>query len=152
MRRLGIAVILLSSVAGCSTSSSLVDAVAVTASPPNGSADFGPPVIIVETGPPAKDWRNEVSGTACQRYAWDSVPTNDAAVAALLQKTAERGFNTVHSVKVGSDVRSLAMNCWAAITATGIAFNDSGRPAIAAARPTVKPSGDDHRLKMGQGG
>ena len=69
--------------------------------------------------------------------AWDPIPTNDAAIAKLLEKAQARGFNTVHSVKVGADVRSLAMNCWAAISATGVAFNDPARPMFPPARPVI---------------
>lgn len=129
---------------GCSTSSSLVDAVAVSL------AEDGP-VAIVEGGPPPKDWRSNVTGTKCQRYTWDPVPTKDQAVALMLEEAAARGFNAVHSVKVGADVRSLAMNCWSAVSATGVAFVDSTRPSVTPRRLSAPKPQDPHRSRMQQG-
>lgn len=112
---------------GCATSS-LIEPVQVVVTP--SSSDPVPVVAIVETGPPVKDWRNKVTGRDCQRMAWEPKPTNENAVRDLLDLAASRGFNAVHSVVVGVDLRSLALNCWEATTATGIAFNDPSRPAV----------------------
>ena len=123
--------------AGCSTNSALVETTPVISAPtiPFATADNAHMVEIVATGPAAKDWRNTVKATDCQRYVGAELPTNEGAVRNLRALAAERGFNTIHSVVVGPDVRSLAMNCWGAITATGIAFNDPTRPAPPAKGP-----------------
>lgn len=80
-------------------------------------------VAIVESGPALSDEKQRVIGTSCKNKLWDPEPSRDNALALMKRQAAERGYNAVHSVKVFSDPTAIAKNCWSALIASGIAFD-----------------------------
>jgi len=86
-------------------------------------------VTVVEAGPALSDEKQRVMGTSCKNKLWDPAPSRDNALALMKKQAAERGYNAVHSVTVFSDPTAIAKNCWSALVASGIAFN----------QPTVPP-------------
>ncbi|MER9443882.1 hypothetical protein NKI79_21345 [Mesorhizobium sp. M0340] len=78
-------------------------------------------VSIVSTGPAGVS----VSGTSCKNKLWQPAPSEDNAIALMKQDAKAHGMNIVHSMKVENDGSALLKNCWAAITASGIAFKKS---------------------------
>lgn len=82
-----------------------------------------PGVSETASGPEATDARQKVSGVSCKNKMWDPAPSRDAAIRMMKAQAAERGYTAVHSVKVrnaGPD--ALAMNCWNALVASGVAY------------------------------
>ncbi|MFP1634111.1 hypothetical protein ACLB6G_20470 [Zhengella sp. ZM62] len=79
-------------------------------------------VEIVDDGPRVSAVNKRVTGTSCTVQAWDPAPTEENAINLMKAQAAEMGFNRVHSVSVKRDPRAFLMNCWRAITATGIGF------------------------------
>lgn len=65
----------------------------------------------------------EVEGISCRNKLWDPAPTNQSAIDTMRREAAAAGYNAVHLVSVGPAGNALLMNCWSAIRATGLAFN-----------------------------
>lgn len=82
------------------------------------SGDFG--VAMVDQAP---EGGVQVEGISCRNKVWDPAPTDDSAIAVLRRETAEAGYNAVHLVSVERVSGAMLMNCWSAIRATGLAFN-----------------------------
>lgn len=79
-------------------------------------------IQIVETGPVGVDWRNEVKGVSCKNKLYDPAPSKDNAINLMKKQAQERGFNAIHSMRVEPVKSAIAMNCWSAIEAKGVAF------------------------------
>ena len=79
-------------------------------------------VKIVETGPPVGNGGTAVAGTSCKNKVWEAGPTRERAVAVMKQQAKAAGMNAIYSVDIQDDQAALLKNCWAAITATGVAF------------------------------
>jgi len=82
------------------------------------SGSFG--VTMAATAPASAV---QIEGISCKNKIWEQAPTNDAAIAVLKREAGEAGFNTVHLKSVTPASNALVMNCWSAIRATGLAFN-----------------------------
>ena len=66
----------------------------------------------------------ELSATDCKRVIEDDSPAASLALDKLKAKTAQNGFNAIHSITVGSKgAAALLSNCWSQIKASGIAYN-----------------------------
>jgi len=79
-------------------------------------------VQIVDAGPAMNDVNQRVGGTSCKNKMWDPAPSEENAINLMKRQAAERGYNAIHSMKVGPDGAALMKNCWSAIHASGIAF------------------------------
>lgn len=106
----------------------------VNSDAPSGLGRIVPvaPETVTETatGPAATDpARQNVFGVSCKNSILDPSPSRESAIALMKQQAAARGFNAVHSVTVESKgAGALAMNCWAALTARGVAYRLEARP------------------------
>lgn len=78
-------------------------------------------VRISESPPPAGSGGLPVAGTSCKNKVWESGPTRERAIAVMKLQAKAAGMNAVYSVSVRDDPGALLKNCWAAITATGVA-------------------------------
>ena len=85
-----------------------------------------PTVRIIEGSPPAGKVGVPVAGTSCKNKLWESEPTRDGAISVLKREAAKAGMNTVYLQAIGADSSALSKNCWAAITASGIAIRLGG--------------------------
>ena len=81
------------------------------------------PVSVVASGPAVEAGGRRVFGTSCKNKLYDPAPSRDNALALMKRQAAELGFNAVHSVEVKDDPSPIAKNCWSAIVAEGVAFN-----------------------------
>lgn len=62
-----------------------------------------------------------IAGTSCKNKLWEAEPTREKALMVLKREARKAGMNAVYLQSVGVDPAALAKNCWAAITATGVA-------------------------------
>jgi hypothetical protein len=93
---------------------------AYIAGAPEVSGDFG--VRLADSAPASGG--SPVSGISCKNKFWEPEPTSDVAVSVLRREASASGYNAVYVQSVGPAANALALNCWAAIEAKGIAFND----------------------------
>jgi len=82
--------------------------------------DFG--VEVSKTAPANGGFA--VSGISCKNKLWDRAPSNSSAISTLKRETKNAGYNQVYIISVKPDPNALIKNCWKAIIANGIAFND----------------------------
>lgn len=107
---------------------------------PNGiSADLVQPIVeanqSVALSYNVQEQEGElVHGTSCKNKLWDADPTNERALDLMKNQAQAKGFNAIHSIKVGADPTALAKNCWSAIHATGIAYI-MAEPEVAVSSP-----------------
>ena len=80
-------------------------------------------VTIVGTGPSKDQGGAPVHGLSCKNKMWDPAPDRNNAINLMKKQAKELGFNSVHSMQVKTVEGAIALNCWAAIRAEGIAFN-----------------------------
>lgn len=81
-------------------------------------------VKIVEAGPPPIGRGVMVSGTSCMNKLWQHEPSRENAIALMKQQAAKEGLSAIYFVKVENGSVSLVSNCWASITASGMAYAD----------------------------
>lgn len=84
------------------------------------SGEFG---VQLADAPPGTGGE-QVSGVSCKNKIWDPSPSKEAAIAVMRREAAEAGFNRVYVRSVQPAGNAILMNCWSAIEAKGIAFND----------------------------
>ncbi len=82
-------------------------------------------VVITATGPAPTKEDQRVVGTSCKNKMWDPAPSEANAVNLMKQQASARGFNAIHSVKVANDPAAITKNCWSAMVASGIAYNQN---------------------------
>lgn len=99
--------------------------------PPGIHTGMNRPVIadneaikLVRSAPPSTSGGKDVSGTSCKNKIWEADPSAENAIALMKRQAAKLGMNVVYVASVGNDPTALVMNCWSAITATGIAFKE----------------------------
>jgi hypothetical protein len=126
MKRGTLAVMVTGFLASCGT------APGVNSDVPNGiSLGLSPPSVenpaddvkVFDSGFPPSKPGQKVSGTSCKNKVWDPPPSEENAVALLKRQAAQRGYNAIHSVQIVYDKDAISKNCWAAISATAIAFH-----------------------------
>ena len=82
-----------------------------------------PTVRMISGSPPPGVVGVAVSGTSCKNKLWEPAPTREIAISVLKRETKKAGMNAVYLLAVGDDPSALSKNCWAAITASGVATN-----------------------------
>lgn len=82
------------------------------------SGDYG-----VQTSDVKPSQGAQLTGISCKNKLWEPSPTNEVAISVLKRQASAAGFNSVYVTSVEADPNALAKNCWAAIIATGLAFN-----------------------------
>lgn len=65
----------------------------------------------------------QLTGISCKNKLWEPAPTNEAAINVLKKQAAAAGFDRLYVSSTKPDPNALAKNCWAAIIASGVAFN-----------------------------
>lgn len=65
----------------------------------------------------------KVEAVACQRFAWEPLATNDAALTLLKEQAAQRGANALVNVSYRHANVHLAENCYDNIVASGDAYH-----------------------------
>jgi len=63
-----------------------------------------------------------VKATACQRFQWDPIPTNDMALELLKGEAWKAGGNAVAGVSYVYSNISIGENCYGTIVAKGLAL------------------------------
>lgn len=86
------------------------------------------PVTIVASGPAVGQGGKVVTGTSCKNAVWDPSPSEGNALALMKGQAFRLGYDAVHSVKVERVAGAIFLNCWSAITASGIAFKQTVQP------------------------
>lgn len=81
------------------------------------------PITVTETGPAVGAGGQRVFGTSCKNVVWDPAPSAEAAIALMKGAAFTKGFNAVHSIKTEKMGGAFFMNCWSAISASGIAYH-----------------------------
>ena len=79
-------------------------------------------VAIVPSGPDLNRGGVKVIGNSCKNKIWDPAPSRENAVALLKRDAAAKGMNAVHALVVTDQPAAILANCWAMISAEGIAF------------------------------
>lgn len=64
-----------------------------------------------------------VEGISCKNNLWDPEPTNESAKSVMRREAAKFGYKSAHLLIVEPVKSAYGLNCWAAISAKGIAFN-----------------------------
>lgn len=86
---------------------------------PSVAGDFN--VRLVEAAPVSGG--KPVSGVSCKNKIWDPAPSNEVAISVMRREAAKAGFDSVYLQEVAPAADALLMNCWAAIEARGLAFD-----------------------------
>ena len=66
--------------------------------------------------------QTRVSGISCKNKLWDPAPSDEVAIAVLRRQVSAAGFGSVAVISVQPLTDPIAINCWAAIEAVGLAF------------------------------
>jgi len=110
---------------GCSTGPASVNSDVVSGTRVATLAD-DLAISITDAGPPVGGGGKRVFGTSCMNKVWDPAPSQENALALMKAQALAQGYNAVHGVEVKSAGAAAVLgNCWASITATGIAYNAS---------------------------
>lgn len=123
MMRMAIPICLAMSVAGCGSLAPNTDVpqgvyLGVGDKPPLMN---DPSIRIFDGPPPAGASVVPVAGTSCKNKIWEPAPSREKAISVLKQQARKAGMTAVYSVVVADDPSALLKNCWAAITASGVA-------------------------------
>ncbi|MBL4757482.1 MAG: hypothetical protein JKY32_07545 [Rhizobiales bacterium] len=86
-------------------------------------------IQIVKAGPTTLQGGEIVQGVSCKSKLWDPSPSRENAINLMKKQAAEKGFSFIHSVAVSPSAVAVAINCWTAIEAKGIAFNLAKNPS-----------------------
>ena len=79
--------------------------------------------VQVSDAPPAgATVLGAIEGTSCKNKAWDPLPTEAKALEQLQIKAAAMGATGVSAVTYTKGEFSMVTNCWASITASGMAY------------------------------